>query len=97
MSLYVQDTTTKRKKCLIYKDFCVVYAAYVTYVFAAPCFLNRKSARSVLDFAHLFADADKMALFRLSMRGDPGMTRTCDPWFRKPLLYPAELRGLRAS
>jgi hypothetical protein len=26
---------------------------------------------------------------------DPGMTRTCDPWFRKPMLYPAELRGQR--
>jgi hypothetical protein len=26
--------------------------------------------------------------------GDPGKTRTCDPWFRKPMLYPAELRGL---
>ena len=25
--------------------------------------------------------------------GDPGKTRTCDPWFRKPMLYPAELRG----
>ena len=29
--------------------------------------------------------------------GDPGMTRTCDPWFRKPMLYPAELRGLWPS
>src|SRR6266566_1682740 len=26
--------------------------------------------------------------------GVPGKTRTCDPWFRKPMLYPAELRGL---
>src|ERR1044071_7044675 len=25
-------------------------------------------------------------------RGDPGKTRTCDLRFRKPLLYPAELR-----
>jgi hypothetical protein len=24
--------------------------------------------------------------------GDPGMTRTCDLRFRKPSLYPAELR-----
>jgi hypothetical protein len=29
--------------------------------------------------------------------GDPGMTRTCDPWFRKPMLYPAELRGLEPA
>ncbi len=26
--------------------------------------------------------------------GDPGRTRTCDIRFRKPMLYPAELRGL---
>src|SRR3954454_15975624 len=26
--------------------------------------------------------------------GVPGRTRTCDPRFRKPMLYPAELRGL---
>src|SRR5437868_192142 len=25
--------------------------------------------------------------------GVPGRTRTCDPRFRKPMLYPAELRG----
>ena len=25
--------------------------------------------------------------------GDPGMIRTCDKRFRKPLLYPSELRG----
>src|SRR5678815_5146908 len=29
--------------------------------------------------------------------GGPGRTRTCDLWFRKPLLYPAELRSLSAS
>src|SRR5580700_12275056 len=29
-----------------------------------------------------------------SKNGVPGKTRTCDPWFRKPMLYPAELRGL---
>ena len=28
--------------------------------------------------------------------GDPGMTRTCDLRFRKPSLYPAELRDRRA-
>ena len=28
------------------------------------------------------------------MVGVPGRTRTCDPRFRKPMLYPAELRGL---
>jgi hypothetical protein len=27
-----------------------------------------------------------------SKTGDPGMTRTCDLRFRKPSLYPAELR-----
>src|SRR4249919_2124882 len=27
---------------------------------------------------------------------DPGMIRTCDPRFRKAMLYPAELRGQRA-
>jgi hypothetical protein len=30
----------------------------------------------------------------LSDYGDLGMTRTCDPRFRKPMLYPAELRDL---
>ena len=29
---------------------------------------------------------------RLQGNGDPGMTRTCDLRFRKPPLYPAELR-----
>jgi hypothetical protein len=28
------------------------------------------------------------------MTGDPGMTRTSDLRFRKPPLYPPELRGL---
>src|SRR3954454_13751035 len=28
------------------------------------------------------------------LSGVPGKTRTCDPRFRKPMLYPAELRGL---
>src|ERR1700704_4449732 len=28
----------------------------------------------------------------VSKTGDPGMTRTCDLRFRKPSLYPAELR-----
>ena len=27
--------------------------------------------------------------------GAPGRTRTCDPRFRKPMLYPAELRALQ--
>jgi hypothetical protein len=31
----------------------------------------------------------------LGIFGVPGRTRTCDPQFRKLLLYPAELRGLR--
>src|SRR5260370_37546534 len=29
--------------------------------------------------------------------GDPGMTRTCDLRFRKPPLYPAELRDRRPA
>ena len=29
--------------------------------------------------------------------GVPGRTRTCDPQFRKLLLYPAELRGQRGK
>ena len=29
--------------------------------------------------------------------GDPGMTRTCDLRFRKPSLYPAELRDRRPA
>ena len=33
----------------------------------------------------------------LEPQRDPGMIRTCDLWFRKPSLYPTELRGLRAS
>ena len=28
--------------------------------------------------------------------GAPGRTRTTGTWFRKPLLYPPELRGLAA-
>src|ERR1700709_2150229 len=31
----------------------------------------------------------------LKKTGDPGMTRTCDLRFRKPSLYPAELRDRR--
>src|SRR5204863_345180 len=30
-------------------------------------------------------------------RGVPDRTRTCDPRFRKPMLYPAELRGRRGD
>jgi hypothetical protein len=29
--------------------------------------------------------------------GAPDTNRTCDPRFRKPLLYPTELRGLDAD
>src|SRR5690349_21104302 len=29
--------------------------------------------------------------------GAPDRIRTCDPWFRKPILYPAELRARRPS
>src|SRR3954447_10595945 len=39
--------------------------------------------------------SDQRKLLRLSRTegsGDPGMTRTCDLRFRKPSLYPAELR-----
>src|SRR5579872_6624701 len=31
-------------------------------------------------------------ILRARKNGDPGMTRTCDLRFRKPPLYPAELR-----
>ena len=27
-----------------------------------------------------------------AFRGTPGKIRTCDTWFRRPVLYPAELR-----
>src|SRR5438105_10638164 len=33
----------------------------------------------------------------LGKNGDPGMTRTCDLRFRKPPLYPAELRDRRQT
>ena len=36
------------------------------------------------------------ALFLLSKFGDPGGIRTPDLCFRKALLYPAELRGLKS-
>jgi hypothetical protein len=35
--------------------------------------------------------------FRWHGAGDPGMTRTCDLRFRKPSLYPAELRDRRPA
>ena len=36
--------------------------------------------------------------FSLFLRsGVPGVTRTRDPRFRKPMLYPTELRGLNAN
>jgi hypothetical protein len=34
------------------------------------------------------------ALWRLGLDGSPGVSRTPDLRFRKPLLYPSELRGL---
>jgi hypothetical protein len=34
----------------------------------------------------------RRAQFRLGLNGAPGMIRTCDPRFRRPMLYPAELR-----
>ena len=36
-------------------------------------------------------------LIYLEESGVPGRTRTCDPQFRKLLLYPAELRGRRGK
>src|ERR1700680_2900402 len=42
-----------------------------------------------VDIAHLLS-----AFLRpISRGGVPDRTRTCDPRFRKPMLYPAELRG----
>ena len=34
-----------------------------------------------------------MSAKALKVDGDPGRIRTCDPRFRKPVLYPAELRS----
>jgi hypothetical protein len=36
-------------------------------------------------------------IFDVLAAGDPGMTRTCDLRFRKPSLYPAELRDRRPA
>src|SRR5690242_14247351 len=53
---------------------------------------------SICVAAFLTEQTDRPAADRLSRAswefGDHGKTRTCDPWFRKPMLYPAELRGL---
>jgi hypothetical protein len=49
---------------------------------------NRRRSEKSLHFIRLFS---------LSEAGDPGMTRTCDLRFRKPSLYPAELRDRRPA
>jgi hypothetical protein len=49
----------------------------------ATAFAARRCARS---------PSNSIAGFRERKIGDPGMTRTCDLRFRKPSLYPAELR-----
>ena len=36
---------------------------------------------------------DELLLFTLPLLNAPGRTRTCDPRFRKAVLYPAELRA----
>lgn len=40
-----------------------------------------------------FFEATGQRSMRETAKGTPGRTRTCDRRFRKPLLYPAELRG----
>src|ERR1700716_1089233 len=56
----------------------------VVYSMCLAAFLSEQTDRPPADrFSHASSDS-----------GDPGKTRTCDPWFRKPMLYPAELRGL---
>src|SRR5687768_11684702 len=47
--------------------------------------LNGADAAATIQEIYGFAAATRR-------RGDPGKTRTCDLRFRKPLLYPAELR-----
>ena len=38
-------------------------------------------------------DIEHVIPIEMEEDGDPGMIRTCDKRFRKPLLYPSELRG----
>src|SRR3972149_4695079 len=47
-------------------------------------------ARPFLEFSS--SKAESWEFIRRPLFGGPGMTRTCDLRFRKPLLYPAELR-----
>lgn len=47
----------------------------------------RHGHEETFDFIVIFA----------ARNGDPGMTRTCDLRFRKPPLYPAELRDRCAT
>ena len=42
--------------------------------------------------AHNSSPARVYSCQPIDLIGDPGMTRTCDLRFRKPSLYPAELR-----
>src|SRR5688572_617760 len=53
--------------------------------------------REVLPSATLFQFSIFNFQFRDSDFGGPERTRTSDKRFRKPLLYPAELRGLRGA
>ena len=41
------------------------------------------------------AEASRLQLNRRWESGTPGKIRTCDLWFRRPTLYPTELRALR--
>ena len=41
------------------------------------------------------AEASRLQLNERWESGTPGKIRTCDLWFRRPTLYPTELRALR--
>lgn len=47
--------------------------------------INFKKNQFVKYFERLF--------LRKFLNGTPDMIRTCDRWYRKPVLYPAELRA----
>ena len=46
------------------------------------------------DLGQSYLDAARDLALGEVVAGAPGRTRTCDPRFRKPVLYPAELRAL---
>jgi hypothetical protein len=54
--------------------------------------LRQNSIFLTVDFRPICAESTKIRGLLSFQIGDPGMTRTCDLRFRKPSLYPAELR-----